>query len=40
MGALAVAAYGAAINAVTELLEQGTCSGYWDLAAGSTTSDR
>jgi 2-methylisocitrate lyase-like PEP mutase family enzyme len=31
-GAIAVAAYGAAINAVTELREQGTCS-YWDLAA-------
>jgi 2-methylisocitrate lyase-like PEP mutase family enzyme len=33
-GALAVAAYGAAINAVTELREQGTCS-YWDLAAAA-----
>ena len=31
-GALAVAAYGAAINAVTELRDKGTCS-YWDLAA-------
>ena len=31
-GAIAVAAYGAAIEAVTELREQGTC-GYWDLAA-------
>jgi 2-methylisocitrate lyase-like PEP mutase family enzyme len=31
-GALAVAAYGAAINAVTELREKGTAS-YWDLAA-------
>jgi 2-methylisocitrate lyase-like PEP mutase family enzyme len=31
-GALAVAAYGAAINAVTELRDNGTC-GYWDLAA-------
>ena len=31
-GAIAVAAYGAAINAVTELREKGTC-GYWDLAA-------
>jgi 2-methylisocitrate lyase-like PEP mutase family enzyme len=30
-GALAVAAYGAAINAVTELRDKGTC-GYWDLA--------
>jgi 2-methylisocitrate lyase-like PEP mutase family enzyme len=31
-GAIAVAAYGAAINAVTELRDRGTC-GYWDLAA-------
>jgi 2-methylisocitrate lyase-like PEP mutase family enzyme len=31
-GAIAVAAYGAAINAVTELREKGTTS-YWDLAA-------
>ncbi len=31
-GAVAVAAYGAAINAVTELRDKGTCS-YWDLAA-------
>ena len=31
-GAVAVAAYGAAINAVTELRDTGTCS-YWDLAA-------
>jgi 2-methylisocitrate lyase-like PEP mutase family enzyme len=31
-GALAVAAYGAAINAVNELRDQGTY-GYWDLAA-------
>jgi 2-methylisocitrate lyase-like PEP mutase family enzyme len=31
-GAIAVAAYGAAINAVTELRDQGTAS-YWDLAA-------
>ncbi len=31
-GAIAVAAYGAAINAVTELRDQGTY-GYWDLAA-------
>ncbi len=31
-GAIAVAAYGAAINAVTELRDKGTC-GYWDLAA-------
>jgi 2-methylisocitrate lyase-like PEP mutase family enzyme len=31
-GALAVAAYGAAINAVTELRDSGTCN-YWDLAA-------
>jgi hypothetical protein len=30
-GAIAVAAYGAAIEAVTELRDQGTC-GYWDLA--------
>ncbi len=33
-GAIAVAAYGAAINAVTELRESGTC-GYWDLAAAA-----
>jgi 2-methylisocitrate lyase-like PEP mutase family enzyme len=31
-GAIAVAAYGAAINAVTELRDKGTSS-YWDLAA-------
>jgi 2-methylisocitrate lyase-like PEP mutase family enzyme len=31
-GAVAMAAYGAAINAVSELREHGTC-GYWDLAA-------
>ena len=31
-GAIAVAAYGAAINAVVELRDQGT-TGYWDLAA-------
>ncbi len=31
-GAIAVAAYGAAINAVRELRDSGTC-GYWDLAA-------
>jgi 2-methylisocitrate lyase-like PEP mutase family enzyme len=31
-GAIAVAAYGAAINAVNELRDNGTCS-YWDLAA-------
>jgi 2-methylisocitrate lyase-like PEP mutase family enzyme len=31
-GAIAVAAYGAAIHAVTELRDKGTC-GYWDLAA-------
>jgi 2-methylisocitrate lyase-like PEP mutase family enzyme len=31
-GAIAVAAYGAAIEAVTELRDAGTC-GYWDLAA-------
>ena len=31
-GAIAVAAYGAAIQAVTELRDEGTC-GYWDLAA-------
>lgn len=31
-GAIAVAAYGAAVNAVTELREQGTTS-YWELAA-------
>ena len=33
-GAIAVAAYGAAINAVTELRDKGTC-GYWDLAAAA-----
>jgi 2-methylisocitrate lyase-like PEP mutase family enzyme len=33
-GAIAVAAYGAAVNAVTELKEHGTC-GYWDLAAAA-----
>jgi 2-methylisocitrate lyase-like PEP mutase family enzyme len=33
-GAIAVAAYGAAIRAVTELLDQGTCD-YWDLAAAA-----
>ncbi len=33
-GAVAVAAYGAAINAVTELRDLGTC-GYWDLAAAA-----
>ncbi len=33
-GAIAVAAYGAAINAVTELRDNGTC-GYWDLAAAA-----
>ena len=33
-GAIAVAAYGAAVNAVTELREQGTC-GYWDLATAA-----
>jgi 2-methylisocitrate lyase-like PEP mutase family enzyme len=31
-GAIAVAAYGAAVKAVTELRDQGTC-GYWDLVA-------
>jgi 2-methylisocitrate lyase-like PEP mutase family enzyme len=31
-GAVAVAAYGAAVNAVLELRDEGTC-GYWDLAA-------
>jgi 2-methylisocitrate lyase-like PEP mutase family enzyme len=31
-GAIAVAAYGAAVQAVTELRDEGTC-GYWDLAA-------
>ena len=35
-GAIAVAAYGAAINAVTELRDFGTC-GYWDLAAVGAT---
>jgi len=33
-GAIAVAAYGAAINAATELRDQGT-TGYWDLAAAA-----
>jgi len=33
-GAIAVAAYGAAIRAVTELRDQGT-TGYWDLAAAA-----
>jgi 2-methylisocitrate lyase-like PEP mutase family enzyme len=33
-GAIAVAAYGAAINAVTELRDHGT-TGYWDLAAAA-----
>ena len=33
-GAIAVAAYGAAVNAVTELRDQGTAS-YWDLAAAA-----
>jgi 2-methylisocitrate lyase-like PEP mutase family enzyme len=33
-GAIAVAAYGAAINAVVELRDNGTC-GYWDLAAAA-----
>ena len=33
-GAIAVAAYGAAINAVNELRDQGTY-GYWDLAAAA-----
>jgi 2-methylisocitrate lyase-like PEP mutase family enzyme len=33
-GAIAVAAYGAAINAVVELRDQGT-TGYWDLAAAA-----
>ena len=33
-GAIAVAAYGAAINAVTELRDKGTY-GYWDLAAAA-----
>ena len=33
-GAVAVAAYGAAINAVVELRDQGT-TGYWDLAAAA-----
>ena len=31
-GAIAVAAYGAAVQAVTELRDEGTCN-YWDLAA-------
>ena len=31
-GAIAVAAYGAAIDAVTQLRDRGT-AGYWDLAA-------
>ncbi len=33
-GAIAVAAYGAAVNAVTELRDQGTC-GYWELAGAA-----
>jgi 2-methylisocitrate lyase-like PEP mutase family enzyme len=33
-GAIAVAAYGAAVNAVIELRDQGT-TGYWDLAAAA-----
>jgi 2-methylisocitrate lyase-like PEP mutase family enzyme len=33
-GAVAVAAYGAAVNAVTELRDNGTC-GYWELAAAA-----
>jgi 2-methylisocitrate lyase-like PEP mutase family enzyme len=33
-GAIAVAAYGAAVNAVTELRDKGTY-GYWDLAAAA-----
>jgi len=33
-GAIAVAAYGAAVNAVNELRDRGTC-GYWDLAAAA-----
>ena len=33
-GAIAVAAYGAAIEAVTELRDEGT-TGYWDLAAAA-----
>ena len=37
-GAIAVAAYGAAINAVVELRDQGT-TGYWDLAAAAQSGD-
>jgi 2-methylisocitrate lyase-like PEP mutase family enzyme len=33
-GAIAVAAYGAAVQAVTQLQVQGTC-GYWELAAAA-----
>ena len=33
-GAITAAAYGAAINAVTQLRDEGTC-GYWDLAAAA-----
>jgi 2-methylisocitrate lyase-like PEP mutase family enzyme len=33
-GAVAVAAYGAAVNAMTELRDNGTC-GYWELAAAA-----